>query len=93
MSHLDCDRPGVWVETNKICAVGVRIKRRISTHGIALNINNDLSVFGYIIPCGIQDRGVTNLVKETSNDISFDEVKKTILLNIYKSLGILESDA
>ena len=54
-------RPGVWVAGAKIGAVGVRIQGGVSTHGIALNVENDLSWFEAIVPCGISDAGVTSL--------------------------------
>ncbi|GLG00996.1 octanoyltransferase [Alicyclobacillus hesperidum subsp. aegles] len=62
------DLPGVWVGDDKICAVGARVKRRpsgefVTYHGIALNVNTQLADFGAIIPCGIQDRGVTSVAK------------------------------
>lgn len=54
-ANRDAEDPGVWVGFEKICAAGVRIKDRVSMHGIALNINNDLDIFGYIGPCGIKN--------------------------------------
>lgn len=61
--------PGVWVNQKKICAVGCRVKRRrdgefVTYHGIALNVHTPLRFFDFIIPCGIQDRGVTSLTEE-----------------------------
>ena len=56
--------PGVWVGERKICAVGVRLTRGRSMHGIALNVDPDLSMFSHIVPCGIADRGVTSLAAE-----------------------------
>ncbi len=53
--------PGVWVENEKICAVGVGISNWVTYHGFALNVNTDLRHFGYISPCGISDRGVTSM--------------------------------
>ena len=54
--------PGVWVEgQRKLGAVGVRVKRGVTTHGLALNVNNDLAWFDEMIPCGIRDKRVTSL--------------------------------
>lgn len=70
--------PGVWVGDAKICAVGLRIKQRISYHGIAINVENDLKVFQRIVPCAIADRGVTSLrhlIKERCPSIrDFQEI-------------------
>ncbi len=59
--RVDPDYPGVWVGQSKICAIGIRIKERVSLHGLALNIDNDLSLFEAIVPCGIQGRSVTSM--------------------------------
>lgn len=72
----DAEFPGVWVGFEKICAVGVRIKDRVSMHGIALNINNDLDIFGSIVPCGIKFRGVTSMGKLLQASIETEIVKK-----------------
>ena len=85
-TRLDCEHPGVWVGTNKICAVGARIKKRVSMHGIALNIDNDLKTFSYIIPCGISSRGVTSVSKELGRTISVEELRPLVVGEIIKRI-------
>ena len=57
----DPDHIGVWVEGEKIAAIGVQLSKWISSHGIAINLDPDLDHFRGIIPCGIKDKGVTSL--------------------------------
>ncbi len=67
--------PGVWVGNDKVCAVGTRIKDRVTMHGIALNVDNDLSIFNLIVPCGITGRGVTSFAQILGNPPSMHQVK------------------
>ena len=56
---------GVWVENEKIVAIGIGVKRWVSFHGFCLNVNPNLSYFNMINPCGIKDKGITSLAKLT----------------------------
>jgi lipoyl(octanoyl) transferase len=75
------DRIGIWVHTphgeKKIAAIGVRLKKWVTLHGIALNVDPDLSHFEDIIPCGIQDYGVTSL-KELGVDVTMVDIDKAL---------------
>ena len=70
---------GVWVNDRKIAAIGIKIRRWVSMHGIALNCNGDLAPFGLIVPCGIQEYGVTSLSMETGRNASIEEAKPAVL--------------
>lgn len=79
-SSVDSERPGVWVGVEKICAVGVRIKDRVSMHGIALNVLNSLDIFNLIVPCGLQGRGVTSIARQVlSSGIYLDEIREKLV--------------
>ena len=73
---------GVWLEVDdkikarKICAMGVRCSRWVTMHGLAFNVNSNLDYFKNIIPCGINDKGVTSLNKEHGNEVKMNEVKE-----------------
>lgn len=77
----DQDYTGVWIDKNKVAAIGVKISRWISMHGFAFNVNTDLSYFDGIIPCGIFHKGVTSLEKELGKKIDLNEVKLHLLDN------------
>jgi lipoyl(octanoyl) transferase len=66
---------GIWVDADKLAAIGVRISRWITSHGFAFNVTTDLSHFDLIIPCGISDRGVTSLQKLTGRAVCMAEVE------------------
>ena len=70
----DKDNIGIWHKknnsVNKVAAIGVRVKKWIAYHGFAVNINNNLDQYKKIIPCGVKDKGVTNLISIIEKDYS-----------------------
>jgi len=74
---------GVWLDVGtplarKICALGVKASRWVTMHGFAFNVNTDLAYFSYIVPCGIQGKGVTSLQAELKREIPLDEVREKL---------------
>ncbi len=83
---------GVWVtkdnSQNKICAIGVKSSRYVTMHGMAMNVNTDLSYFEGINPCGFVGRGVTSLEVETNKKVSMEEAEEHLLRNLIKILNV-----
>ncbi|WP_415304650.1 lipoyl(octanoyl) transferase LipB [Candidatus Pelagibacter sp. Uisw_090] len=81
---------GIWVgdksNIKKVAAIGVRVSKWIAYHGFAININNDLTKYQSIIPCGISDKGVTNL--KSINNQNYNVLGDVIIENFTKNLGI-----
>lgn len=74
---------GVWIDAEgdrprKICAIGVHLSRWTTMHGFALNVNTDLSYFGHIVPCGIDDKAVTSMKYELGHSVELAPVKASI---------------
>lgn len=70
---------GAWIGDKKVAAIGIKIRRWVSLHGIALNCDNNLSVFQSIVPCGIADYGVTSLTEAAGRTIAVGEAKPVVI--------------
>lgn len=66
---------GVWVGEEKLAAFGVAVKQGVALHGLALNVNTNLTDFQVIVPCGIKDKGVTSLQRLLGRELEMGEVK------------------
>ena len=81
--------PGIWVEgERKLAAIGVRVKRGVTTHGLALNVNTDLRWFDEMIPCGIRGKGVTSLTREVGAPVATDEVADELARQLAAHFGL-----
>jgi lipoyl(octanoyl) transferase len=65
---------GVWLNDKKVAAIGIKVSRWVTMHGLAINVNNDLRGFEQIVPCGIADRSVGNLL-EFSPTVSLKDIQ------------------
>ena len=88
------DRVGIWVRhdggEDKIAAIGIRVRRGITFHGVSLNVNPDLSHFDGIVPCGVNEHGVTSLAA-LGVDASMAEVDTALIKNFATIFGPLQS--
>lgn len=87
-AHRDPDYPGIWVGQEKVCAVGIRVVHWVTKHGFALNINNDLTPFSYITPCGIAGRGVTSMSRLLGLGLKTCEVMDSIVRHFSDVFGM-----
>ena len=85
-TFADKENIGIWYNDNstikKVAAIGVRVSKWIAYHGFSININNDLKKYDAIIPCGIKDKGITNL--KQIKDQNYDELENK-LIEIFKT--------
>jgi len=93
-SGLECGLSGVWADSDKIAAIGVRVSRPggasgawVTTHGLALNIDVDLDWFERIVPCGIADRGVTSMQRLLGDAPPLPEVADRLVAHFGELFG------
>ena len=80
-------RPGVWVDGAKLAAIGVRVKRGVSSHGLALNVSTDLAGFARIVPCGIPDIEATSLERLLGEAPAMREVEDALAQAFEREFG------
>jgi lipoyl(octanoyl) transferase len=90
-SHADRENIGIWFDNNgkleKVAAIGIRVSKWIAYHGFCLNIKNDLEPYSKIIPCGVNDKGVTNL--EKISKVKFNKIDEILVKNFILNLKSL----
>ncbi|CAH2213030.1 lipoyl(octanoyl) transferase LipB [Tepidibacter aestuarii] len=78
-AHRDVENTGVWIGSNKIVAIGLAVKRGVTMHGFAFNVNTNLDHFNLIVPCGIQDKGVTSVKSITGKEEDLKEINDKVI--------------
>ena len=73
------EETGVWVQDKKIASIGIHVTRGVTMHGLAINVNTDLSYFDNIISCGIKGVKMTSLDKELGKKIRMNDIKKSLI--------------
>ena len=79
---------GVWVGHDQICAVGLAVQRMVCLHGIAFNVTTELSYDRLIVPCGLPDRGITSLARETGYPVTLESAKRVLLDSLERAFEV-----
>jgi lipoyl(octanoyl) transferase len=79
---------GVWVGDDKLAAMGVHLSRWVTSHGFALNVSTDLGFFEWIVPCGLQGKGVTSLAKLLGRAVDMEEVAARVVEHFGAVFGL-----
>ena len=83
-TNVPIKETGIWVEDKKIASIGIHVSRGVTMHGLAVNINTDLSYFDNIISCGIEGVKMTTIDKELGKKIAMNDIKKQLISNFNK---------
>lgn len=75
---------GVWINEKKVCAIGIKLKKWVSMHGIAVNCNIDLEPFTWFVPCGIRTHGVTSICQELGKPFTTEEFKPHLIQGFHE---------
>ena len=82
------EHAGVWVGRDQICAIGLAVKKMTTLHGIALNACTSLDYDRLITPCGLAERGITSLTRETGRTVSVREAKAALLASLSTTFNV-----
>ena len=77
---------GVWAPKGKIASIGVHVSKRVTTHGFAVNVDNDLQPFEWVVPCGMEGAQMSSICKETGRDGHMDSFRDTIVRRLCEAL-------
>tara|TARA_B000000441_G_scaffold44404_1_gene29209 strand:+ start:1457 stop:2068 length:612 start_codon:yes stop_codon:yes gene_type:complete len=77
--HVPIKETGVWIDDRKIASIGIHVSRGVTMHGLAINVNTDLSYFDNIISCGIEGVKMTSMDKELEKKIRMNDIKKSLI--------------
>jgi len=78
---------GVWAAGRKIASIGVHVSRRVSTHGFAVNVDNDLQPFEWIVPCGLDGVAMTSLARETGREGAMESFRPSVVEEFARAFG------
>lgn len=79
---------GVWIGNRKVCAIGIKVRRWVTMHGLALNCDLDLAPYATIVPCGIRgDYGVTSISQELGRRVTVEEAKPLLVKRLREAFG------
>ena len=77
--HVAIKETGVWIDDRKIASIGIHVSRGVTMHGLAINVNTDLTYFDNIISCGIEGVKMTSMDKELGKKIRMNDIKKSLI--------------
>lgn len=84
-------RPGIWVGSSKIASVGIAVRRWVTYHGIALNVNADVQAFNVIVPCGHPGETITSMAQELGKFVDLEKVKHCFIKEFCKSFKYMDA--
>jgi lipoyl(octanoyl) transferase len=78
---------GVWAPKGKIASIGVHVSRRVTTHGFAVNVDNDLQPFEWVVPCGMEGAQMSSICKETGSAGQMEPFREAVVKRLCEALG------